>query len=158
VNSLRGWRSVIADHHSYDELVLWFEHDLFDQLNLVQILSWLPGHVSASKTVSLVCIGSHPAPPRFKGLGELTPGEIAPLLETRQLVNDDLAALFPRMHDGEAGRGRAVWRRSLAGRCASRAWEQPVALGRERPANHADLTSRRAPGGLRDSWMVETAT
>src|SRR6476659_8634149 len=39
VNDLRRWRSTIDDHAAYDELVLWFEHDLFDQLNLIQLLS-----------------------------------------------------------------------------------------------------------------------
>src|SRR5689334_20099923 len=32
VNDLRLWRRVIEEHDNYDELVLWFEHDLFDQL------------------------------------------------------------------------------------------------------------------------------
>jgi len=35
VNDLRGWRRTIEAHDSYDELVLWFEHDLFDQLNRI---------------------------------------------------------------------------------------------------------------------------
>src|SRR5262245_30339795 len=34
---MREWRAVIADHAAYDELVLWYEHDLFDQLNLIQL-------------------------------------------------------------------------------------------------------------------------
>ena len=38
-NDMRRWRDVIAQDDSYDELVLWFEHDLFDQLNLVQLLA-----------------------------------------------------------------------------------------------------------------------
>jgi hypothetical protein len=37
VNDLTRWRAAIADVGSYDELVLWFEHDLFDQHNLVQL-------------------------------------------------------------------------------------------------------------------------
>jgi hypothetical protein len=36
--------------------------------------------------VSLICIGSFPGRPDFKGLGELTPDELASLLETRQRV------------------------------------------------------------------------
>ena len=39
IAELRRWREVIDDHESYDELVLWYEHDLFDQLNLVQLLT-----------------------------------------------------------------------------------------------------------------------
>jgi len=87
-NDLRQWRGTIARHESYDELILWFEHDLFDQLNLIQLLTWIGGRLPAKKPVSLICIGSFPGRPDFKGLGELTPGELAPLLETRQPVSD----------------------------------------------------------------------
>jgi hypothetical protein len=79
---LRQWRNVIADG-DYDELVLWYEHDLFDQLNLIHVLSWIRHHPVAEKRISLVCIGSFPGRPTFKGLGELTPQELAPLLDTR---------------------------------------------------------------------------
>src|SRR5688572_22153297 len=57
-NDLRRWRAKIAAHDAYDELVLWFEHDLFDQLNLLQLLPWIREQLPSSATVSLVCIGS----------------------------------------------------------------------------------------------------
>ena len=78
-NDLRAWRAAIANHDAYDEVVLWFEHDLFDQLNLVQLLPWIRERLPSEKTVSLVCIGSFPGRPAFKGLGELAPHELAPL-------------------------------------------------------------------------------
>jgi hypothetical protein len=87
VDDLRQWRATIERHESYDELILWFEHDLFDQLNLIQLLSWIRERLPAAKAVSLVCIGSFPGHPEFKGLGELTPDELASLLETRQRVS-----------------------------------------------------------------------
>lgn len=88
VNDLRRWRQTIEAHESYEELVLWFEHDLFDQLNLLQLLSWMRTRLPASKVASLVCIGSFPGRPRFMGLGELSPGELAPLLDTRRRIGD----------------------------------------------------------------------
>lgn len=88
VNDLNRWRHVIEHHDSYDELVLWYEHDLFDQLNLIQLLSWVKGRIPASKIVSLICIGSFPGRPHFKGLGELAPHEVASLLDTRQPVTE----------------------------------------------------------------------
>jgi hypothetical protein len=87
-NDLRQWRAAIERHASYDELILWFEHDLFDQLNLIQLLTWIRDHLPPTKPVSLICIGSFPGRPDFKGLGELTPDELAPLLETRQPISD----------------------------------------------------------------------
>jgi hypothetical protein len=85
-NDLRTWRAAIMDHDSYDELILWFEHDVFDQLNLVQLLTWVRDRLPATTPVSLICIGSFPGRHDFKGLGELTPDELASLLETRQPV------------------------------------------------------------------------
>ena len=96
LNGLREWRGIIERHDAYDELVLWFEHDLFDQLNLLQLLSWLRASLAAEKTISLICIGSFPGRPRFKGLGELSPGELAPLLDARQPVSDAQYALAER--------------------------------------------------------------
>ena len=88
VNDMREWRAVIAAHDAYEELVLWFEHDLFDQLNLIQLLTWIHDNLPPTTLVSLICIGSFPGRPNFKGLGELTAAELAPLLGTRQRVND----------------------------------------------------------------------
>jgi hypothetical protein len=88
VNDLRQWRAAIERHESYDELILWFEHDLFDQLNLIQLLPWIRERLPAATVVSLVCIGSFPGHPRFKGLGELSAEELASLLHTRQGVSE----------------------------------------------------------------------
>jgi hypothetical protein len=93
---LGRWRAVIQDTSAYDELVLWYEHDLFDQLNLIQVLALLGQQPPAGKRVSLICIGSFPGRARFKGLGELTPAELAPLIDTRQPVTDAQYALAAR--------------------------------------------------------------
>jgi hypothetical protein len=87
-NDLREWRAAIDRHEMYDELILWFEHDLFDQLNLVQLLTWIRDYLPAAQPVSLICIGAFPGRPDFKGLGELTPDELASLLDTRQPVSE----------------------------------------------------------------------
>lgn len=99
INDLREWRAAIAQHEVYEELILWFEHDLFDQLNLIQLLSWIREHLPATTHVSLICIGSFPGRPEFKGLGELRPAELASLLETRQRISDAQYALARRAWD-----------------------------------------------------------
>ena len=96
VAGLKAWRRIIAEHDAYGELVLWYEHDLFDQLNLIQLLTWIRDHVPSSKPVSLICIDSFPGRPTFKGLGELTVSELAPLLDTRQPVTNEQYAVAER--------------------------------------------------------------
>ena len=58
---------------SCEPVVLWFEHDLYDQLQLIQILAGLPDFPTR---VELICIGTFPGRPDFHGLGELEPGEL----------------------------------------------------------------------------------
>jgi hypothetical protein len=96
VNDMREWRAAIARHESYDELVLWYEHDLFDQLNLLQLLTWIRHHLPETKPVTLICIGEYPGRPDFKGLGELRAEELAPLLDARQPVTGSQYALAER--------------------------------------------------------------
>jgi hypothetical protein len=90
---LRQWRAVIDDHGAYDELVLWFEHDLFDQLILLQILSRVGRERPVAKPISLVSIDAYPGHPDFKGLGELEPADIAALFEQRVPVTRAQLAL-----------------------------------------------------------------
>jgi hypothetical protein len=91
---LSGWRAAVDDHDSYNELVLWFEHDLFDQLNLIQLLT----HLGATwpRPVSLICIDSHPGHPDFKGLGELAPEDLERLFPGRIPITAEQWALAPR--------------------------------------------------------------
>jgi sigma-70-like protein len=89
VNDMREWRAAIERHASFEELILWFEHDLFDQLNLIQLLTWIRDRLPPAKPVSLICIGSFPGRADFRGLGELTPDELASLLETRQPIGEE---------------------------------------------------------------------
>jgi hypothetical protein len=96
---LRRWRQVIDDHASYDELVLWYEHDLFDQLNLIQLLVRIGEVVRGRKPVTLICIDAFPGHPRFKGLGELTPPELGSLFATRRTITDGQYALAARAWD-----------------------------------------------------------
>ena len=93
---LKEWRQTIAACEC-DELVLWFEHDLFDQLNLIHVLSYIDRlQIQGTKKVSLICVGSFPGHPRFKGLGELTPEELATLLDDRNQVADEQYGLAGR--------------------------------------------------------------
>ena len=94
--ALVSWEAAIPQSAACDELVLWFEHDLFDQLNLVHLLDRIQSSPAKAPIVSLVCIGAFPGRPDFKGLGELTPDDIASLLGTRQEVSAAQYALARR--------------------------------------------------------------
>src|SRR4030095_4862754 len=62
---------TLARFRDHDETVLWFEHDLYDQLQLFQLLDWLSRQDLAGVRLSLIQVGEHPEVPSFHGLGEL---------------------------------------------------------------------------------------
>ena len=90
---LTRWRAAIAADDPFDELVLWYEHDLFDQLNLIQLLSWLAALPGGTPRTTLISINTFPGRDHFKGLGELTPPELASLFGARQPVGASQFAL-----------------------------------------------------------------
>ncbi len=78
---------TLAGFREHDETVLWFEHDLYDQLQLLQILDWLSRQDRDGATISLIQIDRHPEVSPFFGLGQLSGGQLADLLPTRRPVS-----------------------------------------------------------------------
>lgn len=52
-NTLKEFRNL-CQHKSQQEIVLWFEYDLFCQINMIAVISWLKKH-KPNATISLVC-------------------------------------------------------------------------------------------------------
>jgi DNA-binding transcriptional MerR regulator len=74
-------------------VVLWFEHDLYDQLQLLQIFARVGPD---AEHVELIEVGSFPGRPGFRGLGELTAEELESLWPQRRppaAARVELAAL-----------------------------------------------------------------
>ena len=67
-----------------DEVVLWFEHDVFDQLNLLWLLDALAASGARRDRIALIVIGEHPDITGFNGLGQLTPAQLLALFPSRQ--------------------------------------------------------------------------
>ncbi|OWA35929.1 RNA polymerase subunit sigma [Saccharibacillus sp. O16] len=77
----------------YEEVVLWFEHDLFDQTMLAQLLRKMSRMKRGQTRISLLCIGEFPGIERFHGLGQLHPEQLKTLSGTWQPVGDEQFAL-----------------------------------------------------------------
>ncbi len=71
--------AMLAHASGEDEVVLWFEHDLYDQLQLIQLLAWFAGHPHPRLT--LVC------EPEY--LGTMTPARAAALFQARRPVRPE---------------------------------------------------------------------
>jgi len=73
---------------SAEELILWFEHDLFDQLALVRLLARLARRQMPTQ-LTIVSIDRHPEVPNFLGLGQLKPEQLAELWPRRTPLSRD---------------------------------------------------------------------
>ena len=96
-----GWgsrRSILASLAERDRqltralgdgqrVVLWFEHDLYDQLQLVDALA-----LAAPGVPELIVVGTFPGRPAFRGLGELTADELETLGPARRPAGRDTLA------------------------------------------------------------------
>jgi redox-sensitive transcriptional activator SoxR len=109
-------RQLLDALHGGVEVVLWFEHDLYDQLQLLDALSLAHG---AEVPPELLVVGSFPGKASFAGLGELTA--------------DELETLWPQR--------RAAAPETLA--AAASAWE---AFRAPEPAGLAGWATRETPG------------
>jgi redox-sensitive transcriptional activator SoxR len=81
------------------EIVLWFEHDLYDQLQLLDVLAL--AH-EAGSAPELVVVDSFPGKRSFRGLGELTADELETLWPERRRA--DAATLTAAAEAWEAFR------------------------------------------------------
>jgi hypothetical protein len=64
-------RDQTLEANSGGRYVLWFEADLYDQLQLAEILARLAGLDVPAERITLICIGEYPGIAHFGGLGEL---------------------------------------------------------------------------------------
>ena len=76
--------AVLGKLSSHDEVVFWFEFDLFCQLNLIYVLTRLRGQNLSATKLSLICIGEFPGINDFRGLGQLTAEQLVSLFPGRQ--------------------------------------------------------------------------
>ena len=89
----------LASFTDYEEVVLWFEHDLFCQVHLIYLLNWFADRDLGKTKLSLICIGSFPGRENFRGLGELSAEELSSLFPSRQSVTRGQLDLATRAWD-----------------------------------------------------------
>jgi Domain of unknown function (DUF1835) len=85
---LANWDKGVDEAAAADELILWFAHDLYDQLALVRLLSRLSRR-GLPKTLTIVSIDRHPDVPNFIGFAQLKPEQLAELWARRTPLSRD---------------------------------------------------------------------
>jgi hypothetical protein len=69
---------AITRFPDHEEVTLWFEHDLYDQLQLIQILDWFLSQDLKGTRISLISVDLY--------LGPMRPEQLLPLFKARHTV------------------------------------------------------------------------
>ncbi|MAU14498.1 MAG: DUF1835 domain-containing protein [Muricauda sp.] len=85
--TLKEYRSL-CNHKQQDHIVLWFEYDLFCQINMLAVLSWLKTHRRHAE-ISLVCSGKEDDSDKLYGLNELSDEKLLQLYNDRKILSQD---------------------------------------------------------------------
>ena len=79
--TLKEYRSL-CNHKQQDQIILWFEYDLFCQINMLAVLSWLKTHRRYAD-ISLVCSGNEDETDKLYALNELSDEQLHELYNNR---------------------------------------------------------------------------
>ena len=93
---LREQDQALAKFRDHEEVVLWFEHDLFCQVILIYLLDWFSRQEMGHTRLSLICVGTFPGFPDFRGLGELDVDQLASLFPSRHTATKEETKLAQR--------------------------------------------------------------
>lgn len=89
LNNIGEDYKMLSNAADYEEIVLWFEFDLFCQVNMVFVLYFLQQLQVKLPPVSIVQLDEHPEVPNFRGLGMLKPQHLPPLFEKRVYLEQE---------------------------------------------------------------------
>src|ERR1043166_10033772 len=70
-SGFRARDAKLLSFREHGEVVLWFEHDLYDQIQLLQLLAWFSEHAPGDTALSMICIDEY--------LGLISPHRMAML-------------------------------------------------------------------------------
>jgi len=89
IQGSKAQEKTLANCHQYKDIVLWFEHDLFDQAMLAYLLDWFGGQSLPGTTLNLLCIGSYPGIELFRGLGQLSTEQLSTISGTWRTIRKE---------------------------------------------------------------------
>lgn len=73
--------NVLKSFRDYEKVILWFEHDLYDQLQIIQILDLFHENYSEEAALSIICTDQY--------LGRLSPEEMSALTKFEEPITED---------------------------------------------------------------------
>ncbi len=77
--------NILKSFEDYEKVILWFEHDLYDQLQILQILDWFHENGTENSELSIICVDQY--------LGPLSPSEMKGLFKFEKPITKDHLSL-----------------------------------------------------------------
>jgi Domain of unknown function (DUF1835) len=85
-NSFTARDTQLTSSNQYQNVILWFEHDLYDQLQIMQVLDWFHQHPVKNETsLSIICTDNY--------LGMLSTDEMCELFNFELPVTEEMLNL-----------------------------------------------------------------
>ncbi|MEP3210093.1 MAG: DUF1835 domain-containing protein [Maribacter sp.] len=85
--TLKEYRSL-CNHKQQDQIILWFEYDLFCQINMLAVISWLKANRKYAE-ISLVCSGNEDDSDKLYALNELSDEQLLKLYKNKVVLSQD---------------------------------------------------------------------
>ena len=82
----QGEFSKMQKSGNYAEVVLWFEYDLFCQINLITLMHWFKNQDHGDTKISLICVGHEEGYEGLVALGEIAPEKYPDLFARRRIM------------------------------------------------------------------------
>lgn len=98
-NTLAAEYACLEQAKSYERVMLWFEHDSYDQLTLAKLLEFFCDSANRPKELRFISITGFPGVEIFNGLGQLPPEALRVLWSQFSAVTDEQLKLGMRVWD-----------------------------------------------------------
>ncbi len=85
--TLKEYRAL-CNHKKENHIILWFQYDLFSQVNLLALVSWLKAHRKYAE-ISLICTGKENESGKLYGLNELSNDQLIKLFNHKIILSKD---------------------------------------------------------------------
>jgi hypothetical protein len=85
--TLKEYRSL-CNHKQQDQIILWFEYDLFCQINMLAVISWLKTNRRHAE-ISLICSGKEDDSDRLYSLSDLSDEQLLHSFDNRIVLSQD---------------------------------------------------------------------
>lgn len=81
------FQELVQRFDKYDEVILWFEYDLFCQINMMALIAFLGSLKTPQQTISMICAGRIDDSGKLYGLGELSLDQFKEQLDKKLKLN-----------------------------------------------------------------------